>query len=168
MTNTFSALALIYLQRTILFCLGLASCLPLTTKILTIWIIRLLCSRPKMNTHHLPQHAQSHVASVLNGHLTSKPSTSITQFSSPSTQVPKLAWSSLLQPVPSARPSRSLPSKFASRRSDSFSCSWWNSPHLIPCWQTSRSWRPRCRWLRCRRPCRHTLSYCQRDLCLPC
>ena len=91
MINTSSALTLIYLQRTVLFCLGLASCLPLTTKILTVWIIRLLSPRPKMNTHHLPQHARSHVASVLNSHLASKPSASITQFSSSSTQVRKLA-----------------------------------------------------------------------------
>ena len=46
--------------------------------------------------YHVPQHARSHVASVLSSHLTSKPSTSITQFSSPSTQLRKLAWSSLL------------------------------------------------------------------------
>ena len=50
MINNSSALALIYLQRTVLFCLGFASCLPLTTKILPIWIIRPLSSRPKMNT----------------------------------------------------------------------------------------------------------------------
>ena len=71
MANTSLALARIYLQRTVLFCLGLASSLPLTTKILTILIIRPLSSWPKMNTHHLPEHARSHVASVLNGHLTS-------------------------------------------------------------------------------------------------
>ena len=91
MTNTSSTLVLIYLQRIVPFCLGLASCLPLTTRILTVWIIRPLSSRPKMNTHHVPQHARSHVASVLNSHLISKPSTSITRFSSPSIQVQKLA-----------------------------------------------------------------------------
>ena len=90
MTNTSSALVLIYLQRTVLFCLGLASCLPLMTRILTIRIISPLLSRPTMNTHHVPQHTRSHVASVLNSHLTSKPSTSITWFSSPSIQVRKL------------------------------------------------------------------------------
>ena len=73
MTNTSSALALIYPQRTILTCLGLALCLPLATKILTTWIMRPLPSRRKMSTHHVPQHAQSHMVSVLNSHLTSKP-----------------------------------------------------------------------------------------------
>ena len=40
MTNPSLVLALIYLQRTVLTCLGLASCLPLTTTILTTWIMR--------------------------------------------------------------------------------------------------------------------------------
>ena len=58
MTNTSLALALIYLQRTVLICLGLTSCLPLMTKILPTWIMRPLSSRPKMSTHHVHQHAR--------------------------------------------------------------------------------------------------------------
>ena len=90
-TNTSSALALIYLQRTVLICLGLASCLPLTTKNLTTWTMLPLSPQPKMSPHCVPPLARSHVASVLNSLLTSKPSTSITPYSSPSTQVQRLA-----------------------------------------------------------------------------
>ena len=46
---------------------------------------------PKMSPHCVPPLARSHVASVLNSLLTSKPSTSITPYSSPSTQVQRLA-----------------------------------------------------------------------------
>ena len=75
----------------ILIRLDLALCLLLTTRTLTTWIACHLSSRPKMSTHLVPQHAWSHVASALNSHLTSKPSTDITQYSSHSTQVQRLA-----------------------------------------------------------------------------
>ena len=87
----FLSFALIYLQRTVLICLGLASCLPLTTKNLTTWTMLPLSSQPKMSPHCVLPLARSHVASVLNSLLTSKPSTSITPYSSPSTQVQRLA-----------------------------------------------------------------------------
>ena len=69
-TNTSSALALVYLLRIVIICLGLALCLLLTTKNLTTWTTCHLSSRLKMSTHHVPQHARSHVASALNSHLT--------------------------------------------------------------------------------------------------
>ena len=90
-SNTSSAFALIYLKTVVLTCLRLAFCLLLTTKILTTWITRHLSSRPKMSTHHVLQHARSHVASTLKSHLTSKPFTGITRYGSPSTQVQRLA-----------------------------------------------------------------------------
>ena len=64
MTSTSSALALIYLQRTVLICLGLASCLPLTAKNLTTWTMLPLSSRPKMSPHCVPPLARSHVDRV--------------------------------------------------------------------------------------------------------
>ena len=55
MTNhTSSALALIYLQRTVFICLSLASCLPLTTKNVTTWTMLPLSSQPKMSPHCVP------------------------------------------------------------------------------------------------------------------